>query len=74
MKTTIDLPAPLLRKVAAKAEKNGQTLPQFVASTLRKVVFEKPSASSRNNRLQVPVLKLAGKFKVNPTSEQLNDF
>ena len=80
MRTTIDLPDPLFKEAKAAAALQGVTLRDVVEEALRQRlqphVRRNPSAargrlSSKNGFL---VLKRKGKYVINPTPAQLDDW
>jgi len=75
-RTTVRLPAELLRKAKRKADAEGRTLTALMEDGLRYVVSDKP-VSDRKPRPEIPVSKATGGMMPGITSfkdlEELDD-
>ena len=78
MRTTIDLPDPLLKEAKSVAALRNQTLKDVVISALRRELQPHARASAPGGRLTTKngllVLKHKGRRLINPTKAQLDDF
>ena len=70
MRTTIDLPDPLFKKVKAAAALQGVRLREFIASSLEHTLSGKFSKGPR--RVKLPLIKGDGSHSINPTREELD--
>jgi hypothetical protein len=62
-RTTVRLPAELLKRAKRKAVAEGRTLTALIEEGLRQVVEEKKEGASRKKRKPLPVSKATGGLK-----------
>ncbi|MBV8414591.1 MAG: hypothetical protein JO251_05205 [Verrucomicrobia bacterium] len=71
MRTTVDLPDPLFKRVKAEAALRGMKLRDFIARSLEQALSGGlPEAESR--QVKLPLVKGDGKRKIDPTREELD--
>jgi hypothetical protein len=68
VRTTVDIPAPLHRKLKQRAAENGSSVRQLVVSGVEAVLREQERP--RTKRVRFPLIKSKGP-KVNLTNEQI---
>ncbi len=68
VRTTVDIPAPLYRKLKRHAAENGSSVRQLVVSGVEAVLREQERP--RTKRVRFPLIKSKGP-KVNLTNEQI---
>jgi hypothetical protein len=75
MRTTIDLPDPLLKEVKAVAALRDQTLKEIFVSALRRELRDGRSTGSRRRKRTAgfPALACKGDFVIQPSKAQLDD-
>jgi len=75
MRTTIDLPDPLLKEAKAVAALRDQTLKEVIVHALRRELRDGRSTTSRRRKRSAafPTLACKGDFVIQPTKEQLDD-
>jgi hypothetical protein len=75
MRTSIDLPDPLLREAKAVAALRGQSLKEVVVSALRRELRDGRATPARRKgrKSAFPKLACKGDFVIQPTKEQLDD-
>jgi hypothetical protein len=75
MRTTIDLPDPLLREAKAVAALRGQSLKEVVVTALRRELRDGRATPSRRKgrKAAFPKLSCKSDFTIQPTKEQLDD-
>jgi hypothetical protein len=71
MRTTVDLPDPLFKRVKAEAALRGMKLRDFIARSLEQAL-PGGSRESRNRRVKLPLVKGDGKRRIDPTREELD--
>lgn len=64
MRTTLDLPDALFRKVKAKAAMEGVSLKQLLTDYVHKGLEDKPSARRQSRRSKVPIIKRRGHYVI----------
>jgi hypothetical protein len=71
MRTTVDLPDALFRRVKAEAALRGMRLREFIAHSL-----EQSLAGNRDDlksrRVRLPLIRSGGGHSINPTREQID--
>jgi hypothetical protein len=71
MRTTVDLPDPLFKRVKVEAARRGMKLRDFIARSLEQALSGGfPEAKSR--QVKLPLVKGDGKRKIDPTREELD--
>jgi hypothetical protein len=71
MRTTIDLPDPLFKRVKAEAALRGIKLRDFISRALEQALsVGSPQAGSR--RVKLPLIKGDGSRRIDPTREELD--
>jgi len=68
VRTTVDIPAPLYRKLKAQAAASKCSVRELVLAGIRRVLLQ--SQRPRPKRVQFPLIVSDGP-KVNPTNEQI---
>src|SRR4029077_12745795 len=68
MRTTVDLPDPLFKRVKAEAALRGMKLRDFIARSLEQALSG-GSRESRSRRVKLPLVKGEGKRRIDPTRE-----
>ncbi len=68
VRTTVDIPAPLYRKLKAQAAAKGSSVRELVLAGIRTVLLKERTPEPR--RVQFPLIKSKGP-KVNLTNEQI---
>jgi hypothetical protein len=71
MRTTVDLPDPLFKRVKAEAALRGMKLRDFIARSLEQALPGGPRAT-RSRRVNLPLVKGDGKRRIDPTREELD--
>ena len=71
MRTTVDLPDPLFKRVKAEAALRGMKLRDFIARSLEQALSG-GSRESRSRRVKLPLVKGNGKRLIDPTREELD--
>ena len=69
VRTTVDIPAPLYRKLKQRAAAEGSSVRQLVLSGV-KAVLEQEEPARKKKRVQLPIIASKGP-KVNLTNEQI---
>jgi len=73
MRTTIDLPDPVFRRMKAKAALDGQTLREFVLQAVENQL-EPGSKHNQRRRIKLPLIKGTPGHVIRPLSrEQIDD-
>ena len=71
MRTTVDLPDALFKRVKAEAALRGMRLKEFITQSL-----EQSLAGHRDDlklrRVRLPLIRSSGKHSINPTREQID--
>ena len=68
MRTTVDIPDPLYRKLKSKAAAEGRSVKEFI---LRGVEKELGSAAARKGRLRLPLVRSKEPGALELTNEQI---
>lgn len=68
VRTTVDIPAPLYRRLKAQAAANGRSVRELVLTGIKTVLLQ--GQRPRPNRVQFPLIASDGP-KVNLTNEQI---
>ncbi len=71
MRTTVDLPDPLFKRVKAEAALRGLRLREFIAQSLERSL-EEGHTGKKVRRVQLPLIRSTGKHRINPTREELD--
>jgi hypothetical protein len=71
MRTTVDLPDPLFKRIKAEAALRGIKLREFIRRSLERELAER-SHRSTSYRVKLPLVQGDGKRLINPTREQLD--
>jgi hypothetical protein len=71
MRTTVDLPDPLFKRVKTEAALRGMKLRDFIARSLEQALSG-GSRESRSRRVKLPLVKGDGKRRIDPTREELD--
>ena len=71
MRTTIDLPDPLFKRVKAEAALRGLKLRDFIRRSLEQTLTGN-SGRAKIRRVKLPLVQGDGKRSINPTREQLD--
>jgi|BogFormECP12_OM2_1039638.scaffolds.fasta_scaffold04576_3 hypothetical protein len=71
MRTTVDLPDPLFKRVKAEAALRGMKLRDFIARSLEQALTS-GSRETRSRRVKFPLVKGDGKRRIDPTREELD--
>ncbi|MHB8523658.1 MAG: hypothetical protein ACYDH9_23285 [Limisphaerales bacterium] len=71
MRTTVDLPNPLFKRVKSAAALRGLRLRQFVADALEQAL-EAGRPAPRRHRVKLPLIRGAGKRIINPSRQELD--
>jgi len=71
MRTTVDLPDPLFKRVKAEAALRGMKLRDFIAGALEQAL-PGGSQETRSRRVKLPLVKGNGKRLIDPTREELD--
>jgi hypothetical protein len=71
MRTTVDLPDPLFKRVKAEAALRGIKLRDFISRALEQALpVGSPQAGSR--KVKLPLIKGDGSRRIDPTREELD--
>jgi hypothetical protein len=70
VRTTVDIPAPLYRKIKAQAAASGRSVGELVLAGIRRVLVQGQRPRSRPKRVQFPLIVSDGP-KVDLTNEQI---
>jgi hypothetical protein len=70
MRTTVDLPDPLFKRVKAEAALRGMKLRDFIQRSLEQSLTGSHKAKRR--RVKLPLVQGDGKRRIDPTREQLD--
>jgi hypothetical protein len=71
MRTTVDLPDPLFKRVKAEAALRGMKLRDFIARALEQAL-PGGSQETRSRRVKLPLVKGNGKRRIDPRREELD--
>ena len=72
MRTTVDLPDPLFKRVKAEAALRGMKLRDFIARSLEQALSGGGSRETRSRRVKLPLVKGDRKRRIDPTREELD--
>jgi hypothetical protein len=71
MRTTVDLPDALFKRVKAEAALRGMRLREFIAQSLEQsLAGHRDDVKSR--RVRLPLIRSSGTHPINPTREQID--
>jgi hypothetical protein len=71
VRTTVDLPDPLFKRVKAEAALRGMKLRDFIARSLEQTISG-ASREARRRPVKLPLIKGDGKRRIDPTREELD--
>jgi hypothetical protein len=71
MRTTIDLPDALFRRVKAEAALRGMRLREFIAQSLEESLAGN-RIPTKSRRVRLPLIRTGGKHTINPSREELD--
>jgi hypothetical protein len=71
MRTTVDLPDPLFKRVKAEAALRGMKLRDFIRHSLEQALTGS-SQKAKRRRVKLPIVQGDGKRQIDPTREQLD--
>jgi hypothetical protein len=72
MRTTIDIPAPLYKRLKARAADDGSSAKRLILRGVEQVLREKPS-NSRRKRIQLPLVRSKRPGKVRLDNARIYD-
>ena len=71
MRTTVDLPDPLYKRVKAEAALRGMKLRDFITRALEHALAGS-SQKTKSRRVKLPLVQGDGERRIDPTREQLD--
>jgi hypothetical protein len=71
MRTTVDLPDPLFKRVKAEAALRGLKLRDFIRHSLEQALTGN-SQKAKSRRVRLPLVQGDGERQIDPTREQLD--